>query len=1550
MKRMLSLFVLVSLIFTVVANTNLNPVSEQVMEDVYHKVKTPHKYGLVLAPDDNFHKMDCPTVYRKGKKWYMTYLVYDGQGGRDGRGYETWLAESDDLLNWKSLGRILSFQEDSWDSNQRGGYMALQDMDWGGSYKIGKYKGKNWITYIGGNSPGYELGTLQIGLAYTKGDISTAHEWKTFPQPLMSPKDEDAQWFESITQYKSLVYRDKKKTLGAPFIMFYNAAGYHPETKVKAERIGIALSKDMLHWERYPGNPVFGNEDGMITGDAHIQKMGDLYVMFYFGAFWKDRPYKAFNTFSCSYDLINWTDWKGPDLIVPSKDYDDLFAHKSFLLEYEGIVYHFYCAVNKDDQRGIAVATSKPLGRSELTFPEPERAKQKTKIDLNSDWETIYSENNSEFEGFENPDFHSGNWKKVNLPHNWDDYHGYHNILHGNLHGHAWYRKKVFIEDPGPHKRMFLRFEGIGTYGHIFVNGHYFGRYPSGRTVLTLDVTSALKTGQENLIALRVCNRAYDVDMPWVCGGCSGEPEFSEGSEPLGLFRPVSLEITEAVRVEPFGVQVWNDENANPERAVVYVNTELKNYSAVEQNFELVSRCNNNLGGRIFQQIKAISLAAGETRIVSICDTVRNPALWSLENPEMYHIQTTIRRGNGAQDKALQDVANYAFKHETTTPFGIRTISFPLTRQDGDPRFYLNNKAVFINGITEYENMPGSSYAFTEEQIRSRVRQIKNAGFNAFRDAHDPHHLLYNQLWDSNGILFWPGFSSHIWYDSPTFRDNFKNLLAQWVKERRNSPSVIMWNLQNESVLPEQFARECADIIRSLDPTAGKQRPITITNGAYEKEVKNNQEMGVDWNVAKNWSGTYRRSLGNYARELSRKDELLNAEYGSWRKLDEHTEGDFQEFGKYSEERMADLLESKLRMAETVRDKVCGHFLWLFASHENPGRLSMFKTTRSADWVGPINYKGIVTIWEEPTDAYYMYKSNYVSVHEDPMVYIASHNWNERWTKPGVKKRIKVYSNCDEVELFNDMTSYSLGRKKRDGDKGTHFSWDMPDIRYNVLRAVGYQNNRPVAEDLIVLDYLPQARDFEKLYSYDPKKPVLKAEKDWHYLYRVNCGGENYSDIHGQQWLADIRLGKHEANWGSKSWTDDFPCMHPYSMSQRRSKDPVKGTMDWPLFGNFRYGRHKLQYVFPVSDGNYRVELYFVEPWHGTGSTQADCEGLRIFDVAVNDLVIADDLDIWAEVGHDAAYKVVSEVEVKGGLLRISFPEVKAGQAIISAIAIASKNKMLKPAPPAPSLISNIQGDKNVHATHRSWLDLGENFTELPFEAYLGEWIDYSADEGYFNLSFELNDSAVVYAGITDLFSGQFVAQGFSKVPEEIFKRADGTILYVYKKTAHPSEQIRINKSSEDADFVVVVCPYLNVHLHDVNYRPLLRYEAESAMVDGTFEEIQLGKMEGLRFFGKKSVFINWIVEFGELSDFEYQNRIVRVCYQNLSGNDKQALLSVADPDGKILFEQEITLSKTTGKWALSKTTLPSDLKGKLVVSLSSSDLTEIVVDALEVL
>ena len=67
-------------------------VSQAEMKRVYEAARTPYKYGMVVAPTDNYHKIDCPTVFQKDGKWYMTYVCYNGKNGTDGRGYETWLA------------------------------------------------------------------------------------------------------------------------------------------------------------------------------------------------------------------------------------------------------------------------------------------------------------------------------------------------------------------------------------------------------------------------------------------------------------------------------------------------------------------------------------------------------------------------------------------------------------------------------------------------------------------------------------------------------------------------------------------------------------------------------------------------------------------------------------------------------------------------------------------------------------------------------------------------------------------------------------------------------------------------------------------------------------------------------------------------------------------------------------------------------------------------------------------------------------------------------------------------------------------------------------------------------------------------------------------------------------------------------------------------------------------------------------------------------------------------------------------------------------------
>jgi len=201
----------------------------------------------------------------------MSYIQFDG------RGYETWLAESADLLHWNTKGKLLSFSSDTtlWDANQRAGYMALQDETWGGSYAIKKFSGKYWMSYIGGKERGYESGLLSIGIANSKNSPDIAKEWNTNQQPVLSSTDKETRWWEDKKLFKSSIVWDKAKTIGYPFVMYYNANGDTSHGKDKKtrwfERIGMAVSNDMLHWQRFKTDPVMHHKVG-ITGDAVIQK------------------------------------------------------------------------------------------------------------------------------------------------------------------------------------------------------------------------------------------------------------------------------------------------------------------------------------------------------------------------------------------------------------------------------------------------------------------------------------------------------------------------------------------------------------------------------------------------------------------------------------------------------------------------------------------------------------------------------------------------------------------------------------------------------------------------------------------------------------------------------------------------------------------------------------------------------------------------------------------------------------------------------------------------------------------------------------------------------------------------------------------------------------------------------------------------------------------------------------------------------------------------------------------------------------------------------
>ena len=106
--------------------------------------------------------------------------------------------------------------------------------------------------------------------------------------------------------------------------------------------------------------------------------------------------------------------------------------------------------------------------------------------------------------------------------------------------------------------------------------------------------------------------------------------------------------------------------------------------------------------------------------------------------------------------------------------------------------------------------------------------------------------------------------------------------------------------------------------------------------------------------------------------------------------------------------------------------------------------------------------------------------------------------------------------------------------------------WENRDIRYNVLRAVGYFKGKPAAEDVLVLDGLEKAPHFEALYRGSVIVPVaadrlngtdlLKGAEGYTYLYRLNCGGDAYTDTYGQVWAQDNSRYSH-------SWAESF--IHP---------------------------------------------------------------------------------------------------------------------------------------------------------------------------------------------------------------------------------------------------------------------------------------------------------------------------------------------------------------------------------------------------------------------
>lgn len=315
------------------------------MSFYFSNYETPFKFGRELLGPSGIigsydeKAVDSPFVFWHNGKYRMLHVGFDGVG------YQTALAESEDLLHWRK-DRLLFRREElsGWDQGGIAGVLILKENDLHCRPVLKKYQGKYWMVYHSYPNIGYEAGPANIGLAYTEDE--TLQSWIRLPDPILRWQD-GADW-EKAGLYKGCMLEHKGR-----FYLFYNAKD--SENWLWHEQIGMAVSEDILHWERIQSSPIITNTpnrwDAVFCADPFIVKDNNLWIMFYYGY----DGHHAQEGIAHSVDLLQWKKESEPILSNGIRgELDELHAHKPSVVEKDGCIYHFYCAVRPSRKNDTA--------------------------------------------------------------------------------------------------------------------------------------------------------------------------------------------------------------------------------------------------------------------------------------------------------------------------------------------------------------------------------------------------------------------------------------------------------------------------------------------------------------------------------------------------------------------------------------------------------------------------------------------------------------------------------------------------------------------------------------------------------------------------------------------------------------------------------------------------------------------------------------------------------------------------------------------------------------------------------------------------------------------------------------------------------------------------------------------------------------------------------------------------------------------------------------------------------------------------------------------
>jgi beta-galactosidase len=656
--------------------------------------------------------------------------------------------------------------------------------------------------------------------------------------------------------------------------------------------------------------------------------------------------------------------------------------------------------------------------------------------------------------GAQQPSFADASWKDVDLPHDWSIEGPFSEPAEArNMSlptGIGWYRKHFNVPESYSGRKVLIQFDGVYQLSEIWINGQSLGKRPYGFIGFSYDLSPHLKYGGDNVIAVKVDN-SNQPNCRWYSGS--------------GIYRHTWLLVTGQVHVAEGGTFVTTPK-VEMDFATLQVKTRVQNEgkAAVECRVTstVLDRDGNPAEGAQPSEAKSIP-ANGEYEFVQQI-RVDQPNLWSLEDPYLYTLRTSVMGGGS---------------DSYDTVFGIRKVEF-----DVDRGFLLNGKHVRLNGVCLHDDGGSVGVAVPERVWERRLEKLKAMGCNSIRTAHNPHAPEFLDLCDKLGFMVMNEVFDE-WKQSKT-RGGYGQYFDEWserditafVRRDRNRPSVLLWSAGNE--IGEQAAtngvemlKRLVDIFHREDPT----RPITmgcdrIAANLTGREVATPPEfLALLDVVGYNYFDRRNKRAETYCsddRHAYPQRKFIGTENGSIGGI----RGDYRGLFPLSPAAGAGGMSSnrgidaeQLWKFRRIYEYVTGDHMWTGVDYLG-----------ESAWPNKNNTSGVLDTCGFEKDGYYFYQSQWT---DKTVLHVFPH-WNWKG-KEGDVIPVLCYTNCDTVELFVNGKSFGVQGywfprvgywpRQSGGDRSSaprttsdlHLTWTVP-YQPGTLKAVGTKGGKVVAE------------------------------------------------------------------------------------------------------------------------------------------------------------------------------------------------------------------------------------------------------------------------------------------------------------------------------------------------------------------------------------------------------------------------------------------------------------------------------------------------------